>query len=489
MQTALAAHGIEAKILNDRLMVPVERHLEAVASLTYDDALPDKGANVWDEMFKQMSPWDPASKTDSIRNHGTELLLQQVIGRFPDVAKATVVINPKAERRIGGSVEPGASVALFTRSHDGSKVKRLRDAAAAMVSSAVSGLSRKNVTVVIDGILQRTQDSADAIGGELYDQIRMLREENEERIIRLLAPGTRVAVNVELETTSTQEHRETYDPTKTFSKEKSIENQTDETSQPSQQNAEPGALTNTSLVLNGPAPQAGGATSNSEKSKTDMVTFASKSDMTIISPAGKPTVVSAAVSLPRSVYVNRFKNQNPAAKDADEKAVQTLFELEKPSIRDTVVKALNLKSEQDLALTIYDDSAQPMLTGVGAGGGGGVETGTGGSALGAMVGTHAKEIVVGLLAAISLFMVSTIVRKGAPAPVIAAEAAPRETPRLGTTEDVAGIAGGDANTTLDAVEMDEGTIKAQQMVEQVATMVEENPDAAANLVKRWLNRS
>jgi flagellar biosynthesis/type III secretory pathway M-ring protein FliF/YscJ len=106
-----------------------------------------------------------------------------------------------------------------------------------------------------------------------------------------------------------------------------------------------------------------------------------------------------------------------------------------------------------------------------------------------MVGTHAKEIVVGLLAAISLFMVSTIVRKGAPAPVIAAEAAPRETPRLGTTEDVAGIAGGDANTTLDAVEMDEGTIKAQQMVEQVATMVEENPDAAANLVKRWLNRS
>ena len=36
---------------------------------------------------------------------------------------------------------------------------------------------------------------------------------------------------------------------------------------------------------------------------------------------------------------------------------------------------------------------------------------------------------------------------------------------------------------------DEDTIKAQQMVEQVSTMVKENPDAAASLVKRWLNRS
>ena len=42
---------------------------------------------------------------------------------------------------------------------------------------------------------------------------------------------------------------------------------------------------------------------------------------------------------------------------------------------------------------------------------------------------------------------------------------------------------------LDGMELDEDTIKAQQMVEQVATLVKENPDSAANLVKRWLNRN
>ena len=43
--------------------------------------------------------------------------------------------------------------------------------------------------------------------------------------------------------------------------------------------------------------------------------------------------------------------------------------------------------------------------------------------------------------------------------------------------------------TLDGMELDDDAIKAQQMVEQVSTMVKENPDAAANMVKRWLNRS
>ena len=39
---------------------------------------------------------------------------------------------------------------------------------------------------------------------------------------------------------------------------------------------------------------------------------------------------------------------------------------------------------------------------------------------------------------------------------------------------------------LDGMELDEDAVRAQQMLEQVSTMVEENPDAAANLVKRWL---
>ena len=97
-------------------------------------------------------------------------------------------------------------------------------------------------------------------------------------------------------------------------------------------------------------------------------------------------------------------------------------------------------------------------------------------------------MAVGVLAVVSLFMLMTIVKKGGPEPVLAMPDAPRETPRLATSEDVAGIVG-DNNSLLDGMELDESAVKAQQMVEQVATMVKENPDAAASLVKRWLNRS
>ncbi len=55
-------------------------------------------------------------------------------------------------------------------------------------------------------------------------------------------------------------------------------------------------------------------------------------------------------------------------------------------------------------------------------------------------------------------------------------------------EAVAGEAA-EGGTMLDGMELDEEAVRSQQMLEQVSTMVKENPDAAATLVKRWLNRT
>ena len=101
---------------------------------------------------------------------------------------------------------------------------------------------------------------------------------------------------------------------------------------------------------------------------------------------------------------------------------------------------------------------------------------------------HVKEIALGVLALASLLMVSQIVRKNAPAPVIAHREAPRPPQPLPSTEETVGEAV-EGGSMLDAVEVDEESVKAQNMLTQVSQMVEENPDAAASLVKRWLNRS
>jgi flagellar biosynthesis/type III secretory pathway M-ring protein FliF/YscJ len=107
----------------------------------------------------------------------------------------------------------------------------------------------------------------------------------------------------------------------------------------------------------------------------------------------------------------------------------------------------------------------------------------------AMLDGHAKEFAVGALAVVSLFMVSMIVKKGTPAPIPAPIVEVKQTPRLGADELIAGIVGEEGGTPLDGMELGEDAIKAQHMVEQVSTLVKENPDAAASLVKRWLNRS
>jgi flagellar biosynthesis/type III secretory pathway M-ring protein FliF/YscJ len=163
--------------------------------------------------------------------------------------------------------------------------------------------------------------------------------------------------------------------------------------------------------------------------------------------------------------------------------LQALCDKEKPNLTDAVVKAIGLPSSEAVSMTMYDDSNVPALVGAGS------DTSGGGSTMAAMLDGHAKEFAVGALAVVSLFMVSMIVKKGTPAPIPAPIVEVKQTPRLGADELIAGIVGEEGGTPLDGMELGEDAIKAQHMVEQVSTLVKENPDAAASLVKRWLNRS
>jgi flagellar biosynthesis/type III secretory pathway M-ring protein FliF/YscJ len=69
---------------------------------------------------------------------------------------------------------------------------------------------------------------------------------------------------------------------------------------------------------------------------------------------------------------------------------------------------------------------------------------------------------------------------------VSTESAPP--PPLVVGEDLAGEVG-EGNALLDGMELDDDAVRAQQMIGQVSSMVKENPDAAAQLVKRWLDRA
>jgi len=190
--------------------------------------------------------------------------------------------------------------------------------------------------------------------------------------------------------------------------------------------------------------------------------------------------VGVSVQVPYRYLVGVFKDNHSNVKDPTEKDLQPVIRSELDDMKKTVATLLTVPPER-VSVGMFHDiiepvSTQPVMAST-------VSTVSG------MVGGHAKEIALGMLAIMSLFMASMMVRKSAPAVVPAlAQANPSVPPTLLSTEPIAGeAAGGDA--LLDGMELNEEAVKAQHMVNQVSTMVRENPDAAAALVKRWLNRT
>jgi flagellar biosynthesis/type III secretory pathway M-ring protein FliF/YscJ len=390
------------------------------------------------------------------------------------------MINPVSERRVGASLEPSATVTLSTRGSD-PKTKQLVQSAATTVASAISGLKSSNVTVVVDGMSRRAHDSDDSFAGDdLYGEIAELEQINTNKILGEVPQGSTAAVTCDIDTSSSQQTSETYDKTKSLITEKRSQTESEENSQPAPQGTEPGALPNTGLSI-APTAAAPTATNSNEKSDTETQVFPGRMTEQVVKPAGHATVVSAVVRVPRSYFLNEFKAISPNAKDPDENALQAFAEPELGKLRKVVQNVVGMKSDESISLDMYWDNNTAMLMAAST------ESATS-SAVTSMLSSHVKEVAVGVLALVSLFMVSTIVKKGSPAPPIPIEPEIKEVPRLVGGESLAGVVGNE-HAMLDGMELDEDAVKAQQMVEQVATMVKEDPDAAANLVKRWMNRS
>jgi flagellar biosynthesis/type III secretory pathway M-ring protein FliF/YscJ len=206
-----------------------------------------------------------------------------------------------------------------------------------------------------------------------------------------------------------------------------------------------------------------------------------------VKSAGLGVPKGAAVLVPRSHVVNVLKHGKQNPPEPDEQQIEAWFAKELPKYQQMVKTAVGLASESQVSMALYTDLFPPQP----AGGAAPVQPGALSTAsLTAMAGTHSREIMLGGLAVISLFMVSMMVRKGSPASVAAATGSLQTVPMpvLDASEQLAGEVS-EGKSMLDAMELDEDAVRAQQMVDQVAAMVEDNPDAAASLVKRWMSRT
>lgn len=492
----IRSKGISYKIVGDRIMVPADQRIDVLADLSYMQLVPNDTRSTYDEILKRVNPWSSTADNDATRNEAKSALLAAVIKKFPGVQSADVMIDPTNERRLGGGGrQPVATVMLILEDRSKKRFERsLIDGAALAVIGAQSGLALSNVKVIINGMPCNVSDRSGS-GSGISNSDEMLSKQQEaeqfftQKISQLIMwiPGAMVAVTCDVNVKSEQRTEEVFDPKGVVQKELSTESETTEQTSPGAPGGEPGAMPNSPLSVSPPAAGGGGNAggSNRDRQSTKFENQFSKAHIESMTPSGKAKVLAATVRLPRSFFVSVYKRQNPTAQsEPDEQAVAQLVEKELPKIRRDVKSCTYITNDEDIVVDTYPDDL-PLLSAVATTG---LNGSKGGSNFTQMLSAHYKEVGIGVLALVSLFMVSSMVKKSTPAPVMAVMNEPAETPMLVSGEDVAGEAS-EGNATLDGMELDDDAVKAQQMVEQVATMVKENPDGAANLVKRWLNRT
>ena len=493
ISTELTAKGIPFKPDGaGRILVPEDKRVQALAHISYGQMLPSNFASSFDEVVKSLNPFESSSISAAKLNQAKNNTLGAIIGAFEPVKTAVVVIDASAKRTIGADVQPSATITILLkqpRTTPAAVIQKTVNAAADVVIGAHAGLQPDRIKVNVEGVPHKVH-SADAAGGmDGSDQLAAMEkgEEYFERRIRehlgYIQP-LQVKVSVAVDADRKEELKESFQPDGSVSLPTQETTENTQTTSGAPQVGEPGVASNLGMEINsGAAPGGVGASTTQESTETKYENRIGRTIQKIATPAGMVTPVAASVQIPRSYIVSILKKGKADAPEPDDAAIEDRTKLLSPAIKTAVLGCAAFKSADAVSVSVYEDFA-----GGGPSFAGAAETAVA-SSVPLLIGGHAKEIALGVLAAVSLFMVSMMVRKSAPVPVrVAAAPVPTGPTTLDANEELAGeVSGGDP--MLEGMELNDDAIKTQQILDQVTEMVTEDPDSAANLVKRWMNRA
>jgi flagellar biosynthesis/type III secretory pathway M-ring protein FliF/YscJ len=480
-----------------KVMVPADRQTEILADLMFAEALPQDTHSAFETMSKQLNPFSMSSEREASYNRATEMELSQIIGHWKGVASAKVLINAKNDRHIEGTIPPSATVDIRTRGSV-EDPKQLVRAAADGVAHAVSGLAASEISVIIDGVSRRVPGAtADGLGTS--DDLLEAREKCENHLVQAIHEvfpinGLTVNVNCDIDSTTTNEESVKYVPkAQVLSMPGESTEKTDETSNQPAAPREPGVGSNTgangSISVDASGGGSGGgdiSSTSTDETTNKYQNFVGNTVTRKMLPAGKDTAQSATVRVPMSYFPAAYKMDHPSAKDPTDAEMQKFTTQKLAAIRDGVKTIVNLTSDAQLSVDTYEDFPTELAMATGPS----VPVATLNT-----VGGHAKEIALGVLAVVSLFLMASMVRKSTPSTIMMPQFAGAGGAISVGADGMAGGGGGDGvaevgsgSAALDGMELNDDDVRTQQMLDQVSTMVKENPDSAAALVKRWLSR-
>jgi flagellar biosynthesis/type III secretory pathway M-ring protein FliF/YscJ len=250
----------------------------------------------------------------------------------------------------------------------------------------------------------------------------------------------------------------------------------------------PGVVTNTSRTV---APT--GVADRTEKS-TNETTYDAKVDVTQTtteSPRHVLKSLSASVNIPRSYLAAIFKSSNKG-KDPTDADIEMISAVEKKKIVPQVKGALGITDPASVVdVNWFHDDAMVQIAEAAA------PIGSSDSLV-TYAKTYGGKVGVGVLGVMGLLMMLMMVRRVREGPVLPGEEPPPPQPKMPRRRrapeppmTISAEPVGRAEVTeqlLMAKEVDEQTVRTQQVIEQVQGMIKEDADGAVGILQRWIDR-
>ncbi|MCH7700998.1 MAG: hypothetical protein IID37_04855 [Planctomycetes bacterium] len=490
-EEVLRANGADYRVGQDRILVRSEDRHRLMSALNVADALPVELAITFASLMEDDSPFRPESENASRRNIALGNELAMIIAASPDVAAARVIVQPLAKRAIGSRNAPAsASVSVTMVSGRSLTNDRVRGVAR-LVAGAVPGLE-PHMVAVIDGntgrpwIVPRPEDEV-AFG--LLEERKKYENHLLGKIMEQLAyiPGVLVAISVELDTEQIQTTTTTWDEG-ALQQDSTFET---ETTTGGSRSA-PGTNSNVGMALS-----AGGSSQSSTSTDSKQTFYeprAIEQVQTKKTPFA-PKRATASINVPRSYVAGIHKATSGTDTEPTDTELDPIKALERTRIQGLVQNVLMSMDSNDVQVDFYYDLKPGEAVFAEMPGGLAMGVIAPESSWWSALEKHVPQIGLGILGIVGLVSMARMVRKSAQIAEASRPTAVEPDSEVSTGSDgILTVEGGPVGMAavsegyLTGHEVDDDTLRAHELREQVSTMVEENPDNAADLIRRWVEQ-
>jgi len=496
MQAEMLIAGIESKVEGDRIFVKggTGNRQRAQALLAQRGVMPTDTAVGFSTLIETSNPFVPEKEMDRRWMVGLQNEIASVLREFRGIRDASVLIQVPRKRGVMNRDKGAASASVNVKTEFNKPLEPDQvEAISSFVSGAVEGLVATNVSITDGRNHYRTEKGDDQARKSQLAEQRAQEEHYRDmiydrfRYISGMVATVRVKLRDETERIESKELGGQPFPISETTESTESKNATGA--------AGPGVRPN-----QGTAVTAGGdgRSSTTEKSET---TFSPERDVTVketLRPPGFLDMLTASVSVPHSYLAHIYRQQNNLQADnavnhdqITAVAGSVLADIEKQI--ETLLYDENLAGADVRQVAVdwfYDDI--PTSTAA-AGGDAALASAAGGMEdYLAMAREYGPTAGLALLAIVPLIYVMRLAKKAQT--MVATGGDVTGGPDADVDDDLEVLGGGPIavgqaegmHSTMVGHEVDEGLVRTQQIVDQIAELVKEDPGSAATIIEGWM---